>query len=446
MVQHVSDAIQEYIIQQNGNRSSVFKATQVTVDNNVCVKVFNDLGRSVYDVDSIGTGCVFHQPSSVIENSPVSLRDGNRLKEYLQENNGEVQIQVVNSRTEQEMIVFGRTIQSNLGNFYLFVNSPLEPVDSIVSFFSQQYVIYTIVIVALASIISMLISRSITRPIITMQKEADKLANADYSAHFEGGSFTETKELAATLNGAKEQLSKVDNLRKDLIANVSHDIKTPLTSIKAYAEMIKDISGDNPQKRDEHLDVIIDETDYLNHLVTDMSELSRMQSGNYTLKYSNFDLAEKIRDVVQLNEVMIKEGNLNVILNIPESLTIFADEVKMGQVIYNYLSNAIKHSPDGKSITINAYLKEDDEIIRVEVIDEGDGIEEEDLPLIWDRYQKSSQSFSRNVASTGLGLSIVKAILDTHHAKYGVISKRYEGSTFWFEISRSPKIDGEENE
>ncbi|MBP3892121.1 MAG: hypothetical protein J6D29_08100 [Solobacterium sp.] len=440
-VQSVSDAIQTYIIEDKTNEKTVSMATQLTVDNNVCVNIYNDQGKLIYEADSLGAGCAFHVPVALIENAPISLRDGVALKNYLREANQEISFNIVNGRTQQEMVVYGRTIKGNLGNFYLFVNSPLEPVDSIVNFFSQQYILYTIIIVALASIISMMISGSLTKPIVKMRKAADKLALADYSVHFDGGSFTETKELANTLNGATTQLSKIDELRKDLIANVSHDIKTPLTSIKAYAEMIKDISGENPKKRDEHLNVIIGETDYLDHLVSDMSELSKMQSGNYQLKYSNFDLGNKIREVVMMNDVLIQEGHLHVNLEIEDPLTAYADEIKISQVIYNYLSNAIKHTPENKSITIRAFHKDGDETIRVEVIDEGEGIAKEDLPFIWDRYQKSSRSFSRTISSTGLGLSIVKAILDTHHAKYGVESKLGEGSTFWFELQVPEDIE-----
>ncbi|MGN1389126.1 MAG: ATP-binding protein, partial [Bulleidia sp.] len=315
-----------------------------------------------------------------------------------------------------------------------FVNSPLEPVDSIVNFFSQQYLLYTFFVIIVASIISIFISNRLTKPIVNIRKSADRLAKADYSVKFNGGRFTETKDLAETLNGATEKLSKIDELRKDLIANVSHDIKTPLTSIRAYAEMVRDVSGDNPAKRTEHLDVIIEEADYLNKLVVDMSELSKMQSGNYVLKQSNFDLSQVILNVVKLNQVMIDEGKLNVVTEIPESLIVYGDEIKITQVIHNFLSNAIKHSSEGKTITIKAWRLSDEETARVEVIDEGEGISKEELPYIWDRYQKSSRSFSRSMTSTGLGLAIVKAILDTHHARYGVESEVGKGSMFWFEL------------
>lgn len=433
-VREISTQIADYIVNQNGSSSAVSRAFQVTVDNNVCVAIYNEEGRMIYDADSLGSGCVFHASSSSSTSASINFRDGNALKNLVNENNGEVSLNLTNNRTSQEMVVYGKKISSNLLNLYLFVNSPLEPVDSIVNFFSQQYLLYTFFVIIVASIISIFISSRLTKPIVNIRKSADRLAKADYSVKFNGGRFTETKDLAETLNGATEKLSKIDELRKDLIANVSHDIKTPLTSIRAYAEMVRDVSGDNPAKRTEHLDVIIEEADYLNKLVVDMSELSKMQSGNYVLKQSNFDLSQVILNVVKLNQVMIEEGKLNVVTDIPESLIVYGDEIKITQVIHNFLSNAIKHSSEGKTITIKAWRLSDEETARVEVIDEGEGISKEELPYIWDRYQKSSRSFSRSMTSTGLGLAIVKAILDTHHARYGVVSEVGKGSMFWFEL------------
>ncbi|MBR2676305.1 MAG: HAMP domain-containing histidine kinase [Solobacterium sp.] len=440
-VKEIGNEIQQYVINQNGNSAAMNRAFQVAVNNNVCVAIYNTSGFKIYSADSLGSGCVFNAGSST--DYEIDTSDGYAMKQLLDSGNGEASINLVNQRTNQDMVVYGRKIHSNLMNYYLFVNSPLEPVDSIVAFFGRQYVIFTFVILLAASFVSLLIAGRLVRPIVHMNQEADKLAAADYSCTFEGGSFTETKELAESLNDATRKLSKIDELRKDLIANVSHDIKTPLTSIRAYAEMIRDISGEIPEKRDEHLDVIISEADYLDRLVVDMSELSKLQSGTYVLKEENFDLSAVIRNVVRLNSVMIEEGKLHVTIDTPPLLVVYGDETKLTEVIYNFLSNAVKHTPENGNITIRAFVKEDEETVRVEVKDEGEGISEEELPLIWDRYQKSSRSFSRSMSSTGLGLSIVKAILDSHHAQYGVESEKGKGAMFWFEL-HNPKVVEEE--
>ena len=279
----------------------------------------------------------------------------------------------------------------------------------------------------------MFLARRISLPIVKMKDEANKLAQGDYNARFETNSFSEINDLASTLDDATEKLSKVNELRKDLVANVSHDIKTPLTMIKAYAEMIKDISGDDPKKRNEHLDVILQETEYLNKLVTDMSELSKLQSGVIEINRDNFDLKECVNKVVLLLSQAISEKNIKLILDLDDCF-VYADEIKLSQVIYNFLSNALKYSDADSKITVR--IRDSEDKVRLEVIDNGNGISEEALPYIWDRYYKVDKNFNRSVNSTGLGLAIAKAILEAHKAHYGVESKLGEGSTFWFELDK----------
>lgn len=432
-VRTLADTVQSDLLDQKATEKGVSAALKEVVDNNACILIFNDSGRQIYDADSLGTSCVL---SGNVPDEVTQLFDTARMNELLGTNR-EYSINVTNPSTSQEMIVFARRIQAELGNYYIYVNTPLEPVDSIVTFFTRQYVIYTLIAMIVASVVGFYISRTVTDPIVRMKKEAGKLARADYSADFDGGSFTETKELAATLNHANEKLSSIDALRRDLIANVSHDIRTPITDIKAYAEMIRDISGDDPVKRDKHLDVILKEADYMSSLVTDMSELSKMQTGTYIPRKENMDLSEKIYEVVDMNQPLIDDAGVEVEIDVPEYLTVYADELKIGQIITNYLTNAIKHTPKGGKITIRAWTKEDEETVRMEVIDEGEGIKAEDLPNIWDRYQKSSHSFSRSQTSTGLGLAIVRAIAESHGAGYGVESEEGKGSTFWLELKET---------
>ncbi|MCF0110163.1 MAG: hypothetical protein HUJ57_08940 [Erysipelotrichaceae bacterium] len=407
---------------------------QLNVDNNVCSVIFNERGQLIYSADSLGAGCVFNQRISVGEESVVPRNAGSFFVNEINNAEGEYSINLFNEKTQQDMIVYGKVIRSNLGNMYLMVNSPLAPVDSITEFYFNQYRLYMIVGLGLSLVVALFISNRLATPMVKMKKVADVLASGDYDVNFEGSYYTETNELANTLNDATHKLGQIDELRKDLIANVSHDIKTPLTMIRGYAEMIKDISGDNPAKREEHLDVILREVEYLDHLVQDMSQLAKMQSGNYELWMGNFDLSDKVRNIVELNEPLISQMKLHVELDLPESCTVYADETKIGQVVYNFVSNAIKHSFEGGNIYIRLVRAED--FVRFEIKDEGEGIPAEDLPLIWDRYFKIDKQFSRKIESTGLGLAIVKAILDNHHAKYGVESEEGKGSTFWFELEQ----------
>ena len=332
-----------------------------------------------------------------------------------------------------EMLLYGKQLKTNLANYYLILNTPLEPVESYIDFIMNQYLYLAMIVIVISLILAFFLAKNISQPIIKMKNEANKLAQGDYDAKFETNSFSEINDLASTLDDATEKLSKINDLRKDLIANVSHDIKTPLTMIKAYAEMIKDISGEDPKKRNEHLDVIIQESEYLDKLVSDMSELSKLQSGVIEINRDNFDMKECVGRVVVLLSKAAEEKNVQLIVNCDDCVA-YADEIKISQVIYNFLSNALKYSDDNAIIIINVFDSEN--AIRVEVVDNGNGISKEALPYIWDRYYKVDKNFNRSVNSTGLGLAIAKAILEAHKARYGVESTVNEGSTFWFELSK----------
>ena len=215
-VSEIADSIQETLIQQPvTTTNSLNKVFQLNVDNNVCSIVFNDKGKLIYTADSLGESCIFSQTIKVGDYSFIPNKSGLFLKEKLLENNDTYSLTIVNTKSNQEMIMYGKAIRSNFSNFYLFVNSPLEPVDSIIRFFKEQYFIYTVIVVVLSLIVSLLISKRLSKPIIDMNKSAKKLATGNYDVHFNESYFSETNELAGTLNSATEKLSKVDELRKD---------------------------------------------------------------------------------------------------------------------------------------------------------------------------------------------------------------------------------------
>ena len=433
-VKLVTSEIEKDLIKNNITDSNIEDALQQTVNNNACVVIFNNDGNVIYSADSIGAGCMFNSPYSQVI---AELFDIDNIKTIINQEQYEYNENIMNPITNQEMIIYGRLVRGDLENYYIFVNSALEPIDSVVSFFTRQYIAYTLIAIVIASLLALYIAKNVSNPIITMNEEAKKLAKADYSASFDGGNFTETNQLAASLNNANERLSKIDELRRDLLANVSHDIKTPITNIKAYAEMIRDISGDKPDKREKHLDVIIKETDYMDRLVKDLTEVSMIESGNLVLNKSNFNLTQKINEILDVLKPLLDESKISLEVNASEDVTIYADEVKIGQVIANYITNAIKFTPLNGKIIINVKEDEDRETIRFEVKDFGRGIPKSEQSTIWDRYHKSSSTFSRNQSSTGLGLSIVKGIADAHGAEIGVDSELNKGSTFYFELKEN---------
>ena len=427
-VKALSVTMEEMILEEK----SFSKALQLIVDNNLCAMIVNDQGSVIYTGDSLGASCAFNQSVTVDDQTFVPVQEAMILNDLTRSNVGELNMTLTNTKTQQEMIIYGKLIKDNLSNYYLYINSPLEPYDSLIRFFANQYLFYMLIIAIISVVLATFLSNKLTGPIVNMKKSADILATGNYDVHFDNSYYNELNDLANTLNDATCKLSKVDELRKDLIANVSHDIKTPLTMIKAYAEMIMDISGDNKQKREEHLNVIIGEVDYLDHLVSDMSELSKLQSGNYILQQANFDIVKVIKEILNIYQVLINDQHIDCKYIGDDSVIVYADEIKIKQVIQNFVSNAIKHTQDDAKLIIKV-IKLDD-AIRVEVIDNGQGIKEDELPYIWDRYYKIDKSFRRNQQSSGLGLAIVKAILDAHRASYGVISEQGKGSCFYFEL------------
>ncbi len=319
-------------------------------------------------------------------------------------------------------------------NVYLIIYSPLTPVGTTISILAKILVQITILSIVIGLIMSIFISRRLARPLYSITLSAAKLAEGRYDTHFEGRGYAETEELAATLNYAASELSKSDKLQKDLVANVSHDLKTPLTMVKSYAEMIRDISGDNPEKRERHLQVIINEADRLNLLVNDLTALSKMQAGVDALCCENFDVITIAQSVLDSFSLHVEQGNFNLNIESDGCTVVFADRKKIHQVFANLVGNAIRYSSDDKYVCIK--LKELPDCVRCEVVDHGQGISREDLESIWDRYYQSSSNHSRTTKGSGLGLSIVKQIFVLHEARYGVESEEGDGSTFWFELRK----------
>ena len=202
--------------------------------------------------------------------------------------------------------------------------------------------------------------------------------------------------------------------------------------LKAYAEMIRDLSGDNPVKRNEHLEIIIEETDRLAQLVNDILDLSKLEDGNQKLNYSEFSITEVLDGIIARYKGISKRSDYIISFEPDEEVTVRCDVIKIQQVIYNLINNAINYTGDDKRVFVRQINKE--KSVRIEVSDTGQGIAKDKIGLIFEKYYRS-ENHKREVIGTGLGLSIVKAILKKHGYSFGVYSVIGKGSTFWFEIS-----------
>ncbi len=346
-------------------------------------------------------------------------------------------------KIKSEIFIYGKQI-NNTDNCIIMVAS-IDPIDSTISVLKVQLLYVTIISLLFSSIISVFISKKLSSPIRKINETARKLATGNYNIKFEKAGYTEIDDLADTLNFTTQELEKTDKIRKELMANVSHDLKTPLTMIKAYSEMIRDLSGDNKEKREEHLQVIIDETDRLSRLVNDMMDLSKIESGVIRLNKERINLSEITKNIVNGFQILKENEMCNFKIEIQENIFVVADKVKIEQVIYNLVNNAISHSLDNKQIEIK--LKGFGRRVRFDVIDNGPGISKENLKHIWTRYYRVDKTYKRADNGTGLGLSIVKNILDKHDANYGVKSEINVGSDFWFELERDIRknVDNKKN-
>ena len=394
------------------------KIETIARKRDICIEIY---GNNLYAATSSNKGCM------EFGNKNFKVK-----RNFINSGLLEQHYNLINSQYQNETLIYALKLDTDL---YAFINASLEPLDSTITILSNQFIITTIIVLILSLIIGYLISKKLSKPITKISNEAKKLADGNFSANFKTDiDIYEINELADSLNYTKNELSKTESLKRDLMANVSHDLKTPLTMIKAYAEMVRDLTYNNKEKREENLNTIIEETDRLTLLVNDILDLSNAESGNATLKIENIDLIVLINQVIQRFKILEVQENYQFIFTHPKNTIIKADYKRIYQVIYNLINNAINYTGEEKKIYIN--IKENKNNYLVEIKDTGKGIKKEDLKHIWDKYYHSDKKHKRNNYGTGLGLSIVKNILQMHKYKYGVKSSN-KGSTFYFEIPKN---------
>ena len=430
------------------------------IDTVIDLSITNDM---YIHIETFG-GTIVFSPTTEDRYRPLRayVSEMMRMREQLI-NSGEMQISdiIPEPRTDTNIFAFAKYLVNDppFNQIILYIFTPLYPVASTIVILRTQLIYVTIISLLLAFILSFYLSRRVTRPIQEITTSAKSFAEGNYDVNFEGGDFTEITDLANTLDYAASRLEKTETMQKDLMANVSHDLKTPLTMIKSYAEMVRDLSGDNPEKRDSHMNVIIEEADRLNLLVNDILALSRAQSGFLPLTKDSFDVKELLSNLLQSYELYCEREGYRIVLVCDDDVKVTADQERIKQVISNLLNNALKYCGDAKLVVVSArYVNVpgansasslgaqsvigsgaraiigSGSKVRFEITDYGVGIPKEEIVQIWERYQKASASHVRSASGTGLGLAIVKEILTLHDAKFGVDSELGKGSTFWFEL------------
>ena len=397
--------------------NSLEKIEQLAYDNNICIEL--KLNRDVYNYNTLNKDCILkYKNNEIIE-----------IKNKLIENNKNKIIRVNNPINNSKNLLYGIKYS---GNTYIILNTTLEDVSSVSYILRGQFIYITIIIIIISIFIAYYISKMINKPILEIMDNAKNITNDKYKNIDKNYDIKELNDLNNILNYARCEIKNTDELRKDLMANVGHDLKTPLTMIKAYAEMNRDITLDK-DKQDNNLNIIIDEVDRLNILVNDILDLSKLENNN-NLDIIKYDLTFEIKNIIKKYEIIKETEKYNFELNMPDSAYVMADKNRINQVLYNLINNAINYTGDNNLVKINVIDCESR--YKVEIIDSGKGINKKDLPFIWNKYYKNEKNHKRNIIGTGLGLSIVKKILENHKFEYGVESKKNKGTKFYFYISK----------
>ena len=416
--------------------STVLK--NVANDKQICITLCTQDGSVIYAIDVL-PNCIIHELSSyrLARAYELTVQNGGTFIERTMFNERKSQFFLgeTDDPNQIESVIYTKIATTKSGeNILILLNTSISPVVSTVQTLKVQLLWITVIMIVLAVIMALLLAKNLSSPIVKINKSAKVLAQGKYDVDFDASGYREIAELANTLNYAAKELSKVEALQRELIANISHDLRTPLTMITGYAEVMRDIPNENTP---ENVQIIIDEAKRLTTLVNDVLDISKLQSGTIPFNGEVLNLTENIREILTR---YTKLTEYQIIFEANEDIYVYGDALKLSQVVYNLINNALTYIGEDKTVTIKQIyipaVNGKQNRVRIEVIDTGEGIEQSKLNDIWDRYYKVDKNHKRAAVGTGLGLNIVKTILDMHQgATYGVKSQVGHGSTFWFELN-----------
>lgn len=301
-------------------------------------------------------------------------------------------------------------------------------------------------------------TRRITKPIMKLVDISEKMTRLDFSEKYVSRTGNEIDALGEHMNGLSDKLERtilelksanaalkqdiekkteIDEMRKEFLSNVSHELKTPIALIQGYAEGLRDCVNDDADSRDFYCDVIVDEADRMNRLVKSLLTLNELESGSQTVDMQHFDLMELIRNCASSMDILIKQNDIRLEMPGEDRVLVWADEFKTEQVLNNYLANAIHYASGEKIVRITVERR--DALVRVGVYNSGDPIPEDVMPKLWTKFYKVDKARTREYGGSGIGLSIVKASMEAMGRMYGVENVP-GGVNFWFEVDGSDSI------
>lgn len=426
-VRESTNKIEEYIEQYKLEETQDV-IEQIAYDGNLCVELKDANDQRVFIYDMQGSTCIIHNNKVLIVSQLMNM--------FKQAGGQELSRTLTSYRYDSRSYLIMRAVHDYYGTPYvLWVSSPITPVGDTIEILKSQLKIIILILLFAGIFISFYMSRSITKPVLKISEAAQQVAKGNFDARAEISGDDEIAQMAKNFNYMIDEIGEAEKTRKAIFANISHDLRTPLTMIRGYAETIKDLTGDNPEKRNKQLSVIIQESDRLSMLVNDVLTFTTFNQDAYDLEISDFDIADILKQIADRYN-SISDG-YKIIYEGPDHCSAIADKMRIEQVIYNLTNNAINHIGDDNTVILK--LKIGQYICRINVCDKGQGIAPEYLNNIWDRYYKVKKTEKKLSKGTGLGLSIVKNIMNAHHASFGVESEVGKGTTFWFELPLNKK-------
>lgn len=437
-----ADMVQKQILSESHTDEEIKEYLEdFSRQQEICIRLFDDSGTEIASADVL-FDCVIHKMSpakqvtlylEAVQNGGEYLERFTKEKfENKEEDYAAAPIPLPPPRGIAESIVYTRIFANAAGESYvLMLNATISPVNATVQTLQIQLICVSVILLLLAMVLSAVISRKLAKPIAAISASAEQLTAGNYQVTFTGDGYREIARLNQTLNIAARELEKTESLRKELLANVSHDLRTPLTMITGYAEVMRDLPGENTP---ENLQIIIDESKRLTALVNDMLDLSKLESGAVALHKERFNLTLALQEMLSRYRKLIEQEGYTIHFEPDTEVWVCADALKISQVLYNLLNNAVHYTGPDRQIFVRQLVQGD--MVRIEVEDTGKGLEKEELTRVWDRYYKVDKSLRRLEFGSGLGLSIVKSIIDLHDGQYGVESQKGSGSVFWFSLKR----------
>ena len=345
------------------------------------------------------------------------------------------------------------TMWGNFDNGDIFImRSPLESIRSAVTIFNRFIGVVGGCVILVSVLLAWYFSKRITEPIMELATLSQKMADLDFDAKYTSGGSNEigvlgenfnrmSERLEQTISNLKEanyklqkdieQKEKRENMRSEFLGNVSHELKTPIALIQGYAEGLKEGVNDDPESREFYCEVIMDEAGKMNRMVKNLLALNQLEFGEDDIQFERFDITSLISGVLQSLDILIEQKEAQVIFRHKNPIYVWADEFKVEQVVRNYVNNALNHVDGEKVIEIK--ITQENDMAKITVFNTGTPIPEEDLPHIWEKFYKVDKARTREYGGNGIGLSIVKAIMDSFGKGYGAINHT-NGVEFWFEL------------